>query len=191
MAYNLLIKDIKYDSVRLTITGEEDSNPTNYYTEAEGNRYYYKPIGSTASPNMEAATFKSFLSFTQSGSTYHQYDLIPLFADETVLINTDIIGINADGTKGFVMKAFGGYKHDGTNISPIGFTLDYNFKSDFSNVVVEFDVTGTNSVSLTFTGQSGEDIDWNVYLNYAKGFHDLSNPNNCNDGNCKPIWPQI
>jgi hypothetical protein len=184
---NLLIRNNEYSNVRLTISGSQSGDSFIYYTEARGDRFYYNPIGSTASPNMEAATFQSFLSFTQSGATTHQYRLIPLLPNETVMVESKVLGINDNGSKGYVMKSFGAYRHNGTNIVAVGGSINYETKTDFTGASASYQISGTQSICLCFTGQTGETIDWDVYINYTKGFHDLTLQNDCNTPECKPV----
>jgi len=187
MIKNLLIRNKSYDGVRLSISGSQSGTEYLYYSEANGERYYYNPIGSTASPNMEAATFNSFLSFTQSGASTNQYRLIPLLTGETVMVQSKVVGVNETGTKGYAMNSFGAFRNDGTEIVAIGGSINYETKSDFISASASYTISGTQSICLCFTGDEGELIDWNVYINYTKGFHDLILQNDCNGPDCKPI----
>lgn len=174
MAKNLLIRNNSYEEVRLTIFGNEDGTSTQYYTEANGNRYYYTVIGGTASPAMQSATFESFLSFTMSGTASYQYSLIPMLPEETVMIETRVVGLNLDGSKGYIMSSFGGYKHDGTDLSIIGPSITYDTKSDFTSASASFTQSGTSSICFCFSGELNETIDWDVHIKYTKGFHTLT-----------------
>jgi hypothetical protein len=185
---NLLIKNNHYENVRLTIVGSQSGVEHYYYTEASGNRYYYTALGGTAAPDMESATFDSFLSFTMSGAVTYQYNLIPMLPEESVMIETNVVGINLDGSKGYVMKSFGGYRHNGSSLSLIGGSIDYTTKTDFTTASASFVVVGTQSVALRVTGQTSQTIDWNVYIRYTKGFHALTFTGPVPPP--KPIYPQ-
>jgi hypothetical protein len=173
MSKSLLIRNNDYKKVRLTIFGDEDGEETQYYTEANGNRYYYTSVGSTASAQMESATFQSFLSFTMSGTQSYQFTLIPMNPEETVMIETKVIGLNNNGSKGYIMKSFGGFRQNGTSLDIIGPDIDYDTKSDFTSASASFTASGTQSICLCVSGELGEDIEWDVHINYTKGFQSL------------------
>lgn len=174
MSDTLLIRNNSYEKVRLKVFGDEDGTSTQYYTEANGNRYYYNIVSSTQSATMQSATFESFLSFTMSGTQSFQFSLIPMLPEETVMIETKVVGLNLDGSKGYIMKSFGGFKHDGTNLDIVGPSIDYDTKSDFTSASASFTQSGTSSVCLCLSGEVDETIDWDIHINYTKGFHTLT-----------------
>jgi hypothetical protein len=188
---SILIKNNEYNNVRLQIGGVENGVNKIYYTEATGNRFFFKLLDNPV-PSMESATFQSFLTFTQSGTASHTYTIIPLLPNETVMVETKVVGINDDATKGYMMKSFGGYRHNGTGISTIGSTIDYQVKSDFTTANAFFTISGTQSICLCIQGEAGNLIDWDIHINYTKGFHAISgNPEDvCNTFDCKPVFPK-
>jgi hypothetical protein len=171
---NTLFKNNQYEKVRLVITGSQSGIENYYYTEADGDRYYYTTISSTASPKMESASFHSYLSCTMSNAATYTFDLVPMFSGETCMIETKASCINQSGSKGYLVDAFGGFRHTGSALAIIGSTIAYTTKTDFSTVAATFTVNGTASVRLTLTGQTSETLDWDVYIKYTKGFHTLS-----------------
>ena len=178
MAVNktLLLRNNSYEGARLTIVGSQSGLTNYYYTQANGNRYYYSNIGEGSSQQiMESATFNSFLSFTMSGALTFDFDIIPMETGSTVLVETKAVASNLPGTKGYVMSSFGGFKHNGTSITTIGGSVDYTHKSDFSvgQVYTEFVILGTQSIKLRARGQASETIDWDIHIKYTKGFHTL------------------
>jgi hypothetical protein len=189
---SILIKNFDYNKVRLQIRGVENGVNKLYTTEAYGNRYYFKLLENPV-PSMESATFKSFLTFTQSGTASHTYTLIPLLQSETVMIETKVVAINDSASKGYVMKSFGGFRHNGTGISIIGPSIDYNTKSDFTSASASFTISGTQSICLCVSGEPDDLIDWDIHVSYTKGFHAISgDPNNvCNTFDCKPVFPKF
>jgi hypothetical protein len=56
----------------------------------------------------------------------------------------------------------------------IGGSIDYETKTDFTTVGVSFSAFGTQSVRMVLTGQTSEVIDWDIYVNYTKGYHTLT-----------------
>jgi hypothetical protein len=171
---NTLFKNNQYEKVRLIITGSQSGVENYYYTEADGDRYYYTTISSTASPKMESASFHSYLSCTMSGAVSYTFNLVPMFSGETCMIETKTSCINQSGSKGYLVDAFGGFRHTGSTLAIIGSTIAYTTKTDFSTVAATFTANGTASVRLTLTGQTSETLDWDVYIKYTKGFHTLS-----------------
>jgi len=171
---NTLFKNNKYEKVRLLISGSQSGTLNYYYTEADGDRYYYTSISSTASPSMESASFNSYLSCTMSGAATYTFDLVPMSLGETVMIETKASCINQSGSKGYLVDVFGGYRHTGSTLVAIGSTLNYTTKTDFTTVAASFSASGTASVRLTLTGQTSETLDWDVYIKYTKGFHTLT-----------------
>ena len=171
---NTLFKNNKYEKVRLVITGSQSGVTNYYYTEADGDRYYYTTISSTASPKMESASFHSYLSCTMSNSVTYTFDLVPMSTGETCMIETRATCINQSGSKGYLVDAFGGFRHTGSTLAIIGSTINYTTKTDFTTVAASFSASGTASVRLTLTGQSSETLDWDVYIKYTKGFHTLT-----------------
>lgn len=189
---SILIKNFDYNKVRLQIRAIENGVNKLYTTEAYGNRYYFTLLNEPV-PSMESATFQSFLTFTQSGTASHTYTLIPLLPAETVMIETKVVGINANASKGYVMKSFGGFRHNGTGIFRIGSSIDYDTKTDFTSASASFMISGSQSICLCVTGQTNEVIDWDIHVNYTKGFHAISGaPEDvCNTFSCKPIFPSF
>lgn len=184
---NLLIRNISYDKVRLTLVGSQSSVLNYYYTEASGNRYYFTQVSSTASADMEAATFNAFLSFTMSGNVTFTFDLIPMNYEETCMIETKVVGINSTGSKGYLMSSFGGFRHAGATMPIIGSTINYTTKTDFTTASASFVASGTQSVVMRVQGQTSEVIDWDIHINYIKGFHSLTSTS---PGDvAKPIYP--
>ena len=172
---SLLIKNNIYDGVRAVITASQSGTIYYYYTEARGDRYYYTITGSTASPTLETATFNTYLSFTMSGAVTYTMDIIPMATGDTAMLDIHATAINAAGTKGYVGRVFGGFRHTGSALSIIGSTMDYNIRTDFASTMgMSFSAFGTQSVRMTLVGQSSENIDWDVYIQYAKGYHTLT-----------------
>jgi hypothetical protein len=123
---------------------------------------------------MESASFHSYLSCTMSGAVSYTFNLVPMFSGETCMIETKTSCINQSGSKGYLVDAFGGFRHTGSTLAIIGSTINYTTKTDFSTVAATFTANGTASVRLTLTGQTSEILDWDVYIKYTKGFHTLS-----------------
>ena len=171
---NTLFKNNNYEKVRLVITGSQSGVENYYYTEADGDRYYYTTISSTASPIMESASFHSYLSCTMSNNVSYTFNLVPMFVGETCMIETKASCINQSGSKGYLVDSFGGFRHTGSALSIVGSTINYTTKTDFSTVAATFTANGTASVRLTLTGQTSEVLDWDVYIKYTKGFHTLT-----------------
>jgi hypothetical protein len=182
---NTLFKFKPYDGVRLAyntfISGVENT----YYAEASGNRYYYSILNGTAS-DMESASFNSFISVTMSNYKVYTFDAIPMEAGESVFIESIAMGLNSDGSKAFLSKTFGGFRHSGTSIKEIGGTgsFTYTVQKDFTGCNFEWFPTGTQSISFNVVGQNGETIDWDIHISYTKGFHTITTP-----GGNKPIYP--
>jgi len=187
---NLLTRNNRYDKVRLVIVGSQSGVQNYYYTEANGDRYYFNQLSSTASADMESATFNSFLSFTMSNAVIYSFDLVPMLPGESVMIETKAVGLNATGTKGYLMTSFGGFRQFGATLSIIGSTINYTTKTDFGPAGVSFSAAGTQSVKMNVYGQSGEKIDWDVHIRYTKGFHSLSYAGSTGSNPSKPIYPK-
>jgi len=173
MIKNLLIKNNTYDGVRAVITASQSGVQNFYYTEARGDRYYYSVTGSTASPVLETVNFNSYLSFTMSGAVTYELQMIPMAKGDTCFLNMSCSAVNASGSKGYLSKVFGGFRHTGSALSVVGGSIDYETKTDFTTVGVSFSAFGTQSVRMVLTGQTSEVIDWDVYVNYTKGYHTL------------------
>jgi hypothetical protein len=59
-------------------------------------------------------------------------------------------------------------------LSIVGGSIDYQTKTDFTSALgVSFSASGTQSVKMVLTGQSAETVDWDIYVNYTKGYHSL------------------
>jgi hypothetical protein len=94
---------------------------------------------------------------------------------DTCFLNMSCSAVNASASKGYLSKVFGGFRHTGTALSIIGGTIDYETKTDFTSAVgVSFSAKGTQSVRMVLTGQTSEVIDWDIYVNYTKGYHTLT-----------------
>ena len=172
---NLLIKNNTYDGVRAVIVASQSGVQNYYYTEARGDRYYYSITGSTASPRLETVTFDGYLSFTMSGAVTYTLDIIPMSTGETCFLDVQCTAVNADCSKGYVAKAFGGFRHTGSTLAKIQNQIDITNHSDFSSgVAMDFSAHGTASVQMILTGKAGEVIDWDIYLKYTKGYHTLT-----------------
>ena len=170
---NLLTRNKHYENARLTIVGSQSSDTVYYYTEASGNRYYFNLLGTSATASLESATFESFLSFTMSGASTYTFNMVPMEAGTTVFLDFKVVGLNSSGSKGYLMKSFGGYRHTGSALSIIGSTITYDTKTDFTTASASFAANATASVRLVVSGQTSESIDWDVHIKYYKGFHDL------------------
>ena len=188
---NLLTRNNQYNGVRLVIQGQQQSDTHFYYTEAAGDRYYFNQVSSTASADMESATFRSFLSFTMSGFQTYTYSLIPMEAGESVMIETQVVGINKNGSKGYMMRTFGGFRHSGSTLQAVGGTFIYDTRTDFTSASASFTASATASIVLRVSGQTSEQIDWNVHINYTKGFHSLSYAGSTGSQPPKPIYPSF
>jgi len=174
MIKNLLIKNNTYDGVRAVIQASQSGVNNFYYTEARGDRYYYSITGSTASPVLETVNFNAYLSFTMSGAVTYELKMIPMAKGDTCFLNMSCSAVNASGSKGYLSKVFGGFRHTGSALSIVGGSIDYETKTDFTSAVgVSFSASGTQSVRMVLTGQASEVIDWDIYVNYTKGYHTL------------------
>ena len=171
---NLLIKNNIYNGVRVVIQASQSGVDTYYYTEARGDRYYYSITGSTQSPTLETVNFNAYLSFTMSGAVTYDLTMIPMGYGDTCFLNMSCSAINTTGTKGYLSKVFGGFRHSGSALTKVGGSIDYQTKTDFTTVGVSFSASGTQSVKMTLTGQTSEVIDWDIYVNYTKGYHTLT-----------------
>jgi uncharacterized protein RhaS with RHS repeats len=187
---NLLTRNNQYNGVRLVIQGQQASDTHYYYTEAAGDRYYFNQVSSTASADMESATFRSFLSFTMSNFQSFTFSLIPMEAGESCMIETRVVGINKTGSKGYMMRSFGGFRHSGSTLQAIGGTLQYDTRTDFTSASASFTASATASIVLRVTGQTSETIDWDVHISYTKGFHSLSYAGTTGSNPSKPIYPK-
>lgn len=171
---NLLIKNNTYDGVRAVITASQSGVANYYYTEARGDRYYYSVTGSTQSPVLETVNFNAYLSFTMSGAVTYELAMIPMGKGDTCFLNMSCSAVNSTGSKGYLSKVFGGFRHTGSALSIVGGSIDYQTKTDFTSAVgVSFSASGTQSVRMVLTGQTSEIIDWDIYVNYTKGYHTL------------------
>lgn len=178
-----MIKNKLYDSVRLTIVGNQSGNQHYHYSEAYGVRNFINAASSTQS-FMDSVSFQAYLSFTSSGTQSWNFNLIPMDYGHTAIINTQVLGLKSDGTKGFVMNSFGGWRHSGSSLVRIGGSITYDYKTDFTGATAYFTASGTSSVNLIIVGSSGDVIDWDVHINYTKGFHTLT----IQPGGSLPIW---
>jgi len=190
MIKNLLIKNNIYDGVRAVITASQSGVTNYYYTEARGDRYYYSITGSTQSPTLETVNFNAYLSFTMSGATTYELQMVPMGKGDTCFLNMSCTAINSTGTKGYLSKVFGGFRHTGSALSIIGGSIDYETKTDFTTVGISFSAFGTQSVRMILTGQTAETIDWDVYVNYTKGYHTLTTGGGGGSQQADPWYPQ-
>ena len=188
---NLLTRNNQYSGVRLVIQGVQQNDTHYYYTEAAGDRYYFNQVSSTASADMESATFRSFLSFTMSGFQSFTFSLIPMEAGESVMIETKVVGINKTGQKAYMMQSFGGFRHSGSTLQAVGGSLVYDTRTDFTSASASFTASATASIILRVTGQTSEEIDWDVHINYTKGFHSLTYAGTGGSNPSKPIYPKL
>jgi hypothetical protein len=181
---SLLIKNNLYNGVRMVIQGSQSSDTYYYYTEASGDRFYFTSISGTQSPSLESASFRTFFSMTQSSTDGDfTYDLIPMSTGNSVMIETKVVGVNGDNTKYYMMKSFGGFVHDGTNLDNIG--MNYEVVGNFVSGGASFSQSGTSSVKLTMTPETSETIDWDIHIYYTKGFHTVSG------GGGSPLTPPV
>lgn len=185
MAINLLTRNYSYNGVRAVINASQSGVAYTYFCEGGGERYYVNRIASTISV-MESATFQSFMSFTMSGFATYSVDLIPMDSGESVMIDTHVVALNTTGSKGYVGRFFGGFKHSGSTLTVIGGSVDSNVKTDFSTVAVSFTQSGTQSVRMRLVGQTAETLDWDVHVSYTKGFHSIS----ATQSTIPPIYPK-
>lgn len=187
---NLLIKNNTYDGVRAVIQASQSGVQNYYYTEARGDRYYYSITGSTQSPTLETVNFNAYLSFTMSNAVTYELQMIPMSKGDTCFLNMSCTAINSTGSKGYLSKVFGGFRHTGSALSVIGGSIDYQTKTDFTTVGVSFSAYGTQSVRMVLTGQSSEIVDWDIYVNYTKGYHSLVTSGGGGGGGAEPWYPK-
>jgi hypothetical protein len=167
-----IVKNKEYDGVRLSITGTNSGSASVFYSEANGNRYFYNVIGSTASV-MESVTFEAYLSFTSSNAEAWVFNLVPMDYGQSVILECRVLGLKSDGTKGFLMNSFTGWRHSGSSLSTIG-TPDYTYLSDFTSATSFYTTNATASVDLVIAGEASTVIDWDVHIKYTKGYHTLT-----------------
>jgi hypothetical protein len=86
------------------------------------------------------------------------------------MFNTEVSALNIDASKGYLLDTFGGFRHNGTSISAIG-SMTYDEKTDFSTLSARFFIIGTQSIGIRCVGQTSQVIDWNIHIQYKKGFH--------------------
>jgi hypothetical protein len=185
--YNLIIKQKEYQDVRSVIVASQSGNQSIFYAEGNGDRYYINQISATATPVLEAATFNSFLSFTMSGLGTFSMQMVPMATGESVFIDMQIYGQNSASTKGYAEKVMTAYRHSGSALSRIG-AIQSNKISDFTSAVgVTFSTTATASVDLIVYGETGELIDFDIYIQYKKGYHAIQNINQ--PQTISPIYP--
>lgn len=170
---SVMIKNKEYDGVRLTIVGSQSGQTYYHYSEAVGVRSFVNEIGNPTS-SMDSVSFNAYLSFTSSGTQSWDFNLVPMEYGSTSIIETKILGMKSDGTKGFLMNSFGGYRHSGSALTKIGGSFTYDYKSDFTGATAYFTASATASISLIIGGSSGDIIDWDVHIKYTKGYHTLT-----------------
>lgn len=172
MAQKKLISKVNpYSGVRAVITGTSSGQAQTWYSEGRGDRFYVNSVTATASPVMESATFISYLSFTMSGASTQRFDLIPMAYGESAFVETIVYAQNSNASRGYVERFFGAWRHAGSTIAQIGSTISRTKLTDFTGVNVEWGTTATQSINLSFYGQSGETIDFDVHIRYTKGTH--------------------
>lgn len=172
--YNLLVKQKEYSGVRSLIVATQSGLTSTYFAEGGGQRYYINQISSTASAVLQAASFETFLSFTMSGTATFSMQMVPMAPGQSVLIDMSVIALNSNGTKGYAEKLMTSYRHSGATLTKIG-QIQSTRISDFSSVYATFSTTGTQSVNLICYGQSGELIDFDIFINYKKSYHAIQN----------------
>jgi hypothetical protein len=181
MSANILFKNKEYDGVRFTYTRLAFPSGTvvdTTYAEGSGNRYYYSILSGTASPDMEAATFESFISFTMSGAVTHFVDLVPMEPGESVYFDITATATNTGVTGGFFANPRAGYIHTGSEIKPIGGTagITYDIRTDFPTMGIGFIINATASIALGVTCITGQTLDWDIFINYKKGYRAIVTP---------------
>lgn len=192
MPVNTLFKNRPFSGVRFTYkrVAYPSGDPVDSsYSEGSGVRFYYSLLADDEVPLMEASSFESFISFTMSGAVTHLIEVVPMDKGDIVKFNTHITGANGLLTKGFLADMTGGFIHTGTDLLPIGGTagLSYNIKTDFSTLDCEFIVNATQSISIGVSGEAGEIIDWNIFVEYKKSFSQILLGPTASDP--KPIYP--
>lgn len=183
---NLIIKQKPFSQVRSLVGVSQSSVQNIYYVEGSGNRYYVNQVTATATPVLEAATFQSFISFTMSGFATYSMTLVPMAFGESAFIDMHIYCQNSNATKGYAERIMTAYRHSGSSLSRIG-AIQSTKVSDFTTVSITFSTTATQSINLIAVGQTGETLDFDVYIDYRKGFHSvlaLSTPQTTT-----PIYP--
>jgi hypothetical protein len=187
---SILFRNKPFETVRLTYTTFILGEEVTYFSEGRGTRYYYSLISSTNStPAMEASTFESFLSFTMSNYNVRDIDVIPMEPGELVVIESTATAINTNGTKAYTNKAYGSYRHSGSQLKIVGGTssFTYSVSTDFTGVDFNIFPSGTQSLTYQFVGEDSESLDWDVYIKYTKSFRALTNPKS---DPSKPIYPK-
>lgn len=192
MSANILYRNKPYDGVRLIY--DRVAFPTGIqvdttYSEASGERFYYTLIGTTYSTEMEAATFKSFISATMSGGVAHYVNLVPLLPGELVHLQVRVSAMNASTDKAFLATTDAAFINTGSIIKPVGGTagVQYNIRKDFATASIYYVPNGTQSVLMLLGGEPGEDLDWSMFIEYSKSFHSISQPETSPP--LKPIYP--
>lgn len=184
---SVMIKNKLYDGVRLTIVGSQSGSQYYHYSEALGVRNFVNEIGSPTA-SMDSVSFQAYLSFTSSGTQSFNFTLIPMEYGSTVMLDTKVLGMKSDGTKGFLMDSFGGYRHSGSSLSKIGGQIQYSYLTDFTGATAYFTASATASVNLVIGGSSGDVIDWDVHIFYTKGYHTLTMASGGGGGGYIPPW---
>lgn len=184
-----LIRNNQFTGVRAVIVASQSTGLDYYYSEGSGDRYYFQPQSQTASKVMEAASFNSYIGFTMSGSASVDFYTIPMFTGESVIIETVASAVNTSNSKGYITKTFGGFRHTGSTLTKIG-TFTYDSKSDFTNVSMTFSNFATQSVMITCKGETGEVLDWDIYLRWSKMFHSIASGTSSTSGGGGVIYPR-
>ena len=167
-----IIKNNTYDGTRLSIVGSHSGAQYINYSEANGTRYMVNEIvNSATSSMMESVTFDAYLSFTSSNTDAWSFAIVPMNASESVsLLGFEVYGQKSDASKRFQMVVTNGsYRHSGSTLTGL---VRYDYITEFTGATAYFTTIGTASVNLVIQGTS-EDIDWDVYIKYKKGYHSL------------------
>ena len=183
---SVMIRNKEYDGTRLTLIGVESGVNHIFYSEASGTRYFINEIGNPTA-SMDSVTFKAHLTFTSSGTQSWNFNLVPMNTGETIIINTKVSALNHDGTKAYIMSAFGGYKHSGGTLSVVGSGFWYTSMNDFTGASASFTSSATASIRLITSGAVNQVIDWDIHIDYTKGYHSLSNISFASPGGGVPI----
>jgi hypothetical protein len=192
MSVNILFKNKPFSNVRFIydrLAFPSGTPVDQTYADGSGNRYYYSIVNNNDEFQMEAAEFSSFISFTMSGNVTHFINAVPMEPGELIYFNIDVTGTNLAVDKGFVSNSRKGFIHDGTDILPIGGTAGMTFNSDndfTSSVAAGYIINASASVAIAVSCDTGETIDWNLFIRYSKCYNAISNPTPPLPG---PIYP--
>jgi hypothetical protein len=164
---SILFRNKPFETVRLTYTTFILGEEVTYFSEGRGTRYYYSLISSTNStPAMEASTFESFLSFTMSNYNVRDIDVIPMEPGELVVIESTATAINTNGTKAYTNKAYGSYRHSGSQLKIVGGTssFTYSVSTDFTGVDLWFGAWDRDRILRVDIVATGTSTGFNVTI---------------------------